>query len=748
MKLDFRFVIPLLLILGLLIYATGPDIDALQERWFRRDLTSRAGSIFAQIENELGSMLDRGALNEARQRLIEISIKERMLGVGFCDRSGKQIIKTDLFPPEIKCSEFRTAKGKIDFTRNLPSGRIFVTVADIRHEGAPMGRLIMAHDMSFLSRQTGETKRYIMTALFVLTGIISLFAILLAQLSWRRWMNATQSLVRAFRGDPRQLNIPVTAYTPIVKDLRKLVNDLETRRTARDEANVTWTSRSLKDILHEELSDEPIIVVANREPYIHNRTEKGIEVVRPASGLVTALEPIMESCSGVWIAHGAGSADRDVIDKNGKIPVPPKEPSYWLRPIWLSKEEEQGYYYGFANEGLWPLCHIAHTRPLFRTEDYEYYKQVNERFAQAVVNEAKSDEPVVLIQDYHFALLPGLIRKKLPRAVIVTFWHIPWPNPEVFGICPWREELLEGLLGSSIVGFHTQFHCNNFFDTVDRYLESRIDREQSAISHEGHLTGIKPYPISIEWPPKRSGVQRPVSETREIIRRTLDLPPNIKLGIGVDRLDYTKGIVERFLAVDRLLKLHPQWVGKFSFVQIAAPSRSQIPSYKALHDEVIAVAEQINAKYENGGAKPIILKLQHFEPEDVYTYLRAADVCYVSSLHDGMNLVAKEFVAARDDEQGVLMLSSFTGASRELPEALIVNPYDIDHAAEHMNIALNMSPREQKERMRSMRGLIREFNVYRWAGRMLLDAATIRKRNKFRKRMTGFSQKARERELI
>lgn len=736
MKLDFKFIIPLVIILGLLIYATGPDIDALQERWFRRDLTSRSQAITDKISGPLAKVLETQDLGNARQLLISMSTGERLLGAGFCTPDGELAFKTDLFPPEISCAEIGALKKDTAFTRDLPGGQVFVKATSV---GPGWGRLVLVHDMSFLSRQTAETKRYIMTALFILAGMISLFAILLAQLSWRRWISATQSLVRAFRGDLRQLNIPMQAYTPIVKDLRKLVRDLETRMTARDEANITWTSRTLKEILHEELYDEQIIVVANREPYIHNRTERGIEIIRPASGLVTALEPIMESCSGVWIAHGSGSADKEVVDKQGKIAVPPSAPSYWLKPVWLRPEEEQGYYYGFANEGLWPLCHIAHTRPLFRSEDYEYYKVVNERFAQAVVDEAKSDEPVILIQDYHFALLPKLIRQRLPRAVIITFWHIPWPNPEVFGICPWREELLEGILGSSIVGFHTQFHCNNFFDTVDRFLESRIDREQSAISHEGHLTGIKPYPISIEWPPKRSGKQKPILETREEVRTGLGLPLGLKLGIGVDRLDYTKGIIERFLAVERLLRLHPEWIGRFSFVQIAAPSRSQIPSYKALNDEVLRLAEEINSKYSSAGVSPIVLKLKHFAPEDVYTYLRASDLCYVSSLHDGMNLVAKEFIAARDDEQGVLVLSSFTGASRELPEALIVNPYDIDQAAENLHMALSMSAREQKERMRSMRGLIREFNVYRWAGRMLLDAAAIRKRNKFRKKIVRFS---------
>jgi trehalose 6-phosphate synthase len=451
--------------------------------------------------------------------------------------------------------------------------------------------------------------------------------------------------------------------------------------------------------------------------------------------LVSALEPVMRACSGVWIAHGNGSADRDVVDARSHVGVPPEHPAYEIRRVWITAEEEAGYYYGFANEGLWPLCHIAHVRPTFRSSDWNYYVAINERFAQAVSDEATTDNPVVLIQDYHFALLPKLIRDKLPNATIITFWHIPWPNAESFGICPWRQEILEGLLGSSILGFHTRDHCNNFIDSIDRVLEARIDRSSSTVSYGGKLTAVKPYPISIEWPLRWIQDQRPVPECRTLVRELYGLPPDRLVGIGVERMDYTKGILERFMAVERLLELKPEWIGKFTFIQIAAPSRSNIEQYQHLTNQVFALAEQINKRFGRDGYEPICLKVQHHEPPQVCERYRAADVCVVSSLHDGMNLVAKEFIGARDDEQGVLILSQFTGAARELTEALVINPYDIDQFAAALHVALTMPKVEQRARMGSMRGLIQEFNVYRWAGRMLMDAARMRQRERVMKQV-------------
>jgi trehalose 6-phosphate synthase len=322
------------------------------------------------------------------------------------------------------------------------------------------------------------------------------------------------------------------------------------------------------------------------------------------------------------------------------------------------------------------------------------------------------------------------VRERLPRATIITFWHIPWPNPETFGILPWREEVLEGMLGSSILGFHAQIHCNNFFETVDRFLEARVDRETFTISYGGEQTEVRRYPISIEWPPAALAHQRPVAECREVVRERLGMAPDLRIGIGVDRLDYTKGILERFMAVERLFELEPHWIGRYAFVQVAAPSRSSLDEYQSLETRVRDLAQRVNERYGRPGYQPVVLLIEHHTAEQVFELYRAADLCYVSSLHDGMNLVAKEFVAARDDDRGVLILSQFTGASRELHEALIVNPYDIEQSAAAMHLALTMHPDEQRARMRAMRSLVQEFNVYRWAGRMLMDAARMRHRRR------------------
>ena len=444
----------------------------------------------------------------------------------------------------------------------------------------------------------------------------------------------------------------------------------------------------------------------------------------------------MRACSGVWVAHGSGSADRETVDAKDHVRVPPGEESYLIRRVWLTEEEESGYYYGFSNEGLWPLCHLAHERPLFRAEDWQHYVHVNRKFADAVCEEVDSDDPIVLVQDYHFALAPRMIREKLPRATIITFWHIPWPNAERIGICPWREELLSGLLGSSVVGFHTQQHCNNFIESVDAFMESRIDREATAVFQGNRKTLVRPYPISIEWPVHWLKQVPPVAEARVAVRRELGLPEDALLGVGVDRLDYTKGIEERLAAVDELLQRYPEFRGKFTFVQLAAPSRTKIARYRELNERVEALAGEINAKWSNGTYRAIVLARAHHEPTTVFRYYRAADLCYVSSLHDGMNLVAKEFVAARDDEQGVLVLSQFTGAARDLTEALVVNPYDVRQAAGALAAALRMPASEQRVRMQSMRRLVSEFNVYRWAGRMLVDAAELRRKERMSGRLS------------
>jgi trehalose 6-phosphate synthase len=412
--------------------------------------------------------------------------------------------------------------------------------------------------------------------------------------------------------------------------------------------------------------------------------------------------------------------------------VPPGEKLYTTRRVWLSQEEEAGYYYGFSNEGLWPLCHVADARPTFRVKDYETYRAVNEKFADAVCDEVAGDDPIVLVQDYHLALVPRALRERIPEATILTFWHVPWPNAERLGICPQHADLLHGLLGSSIVGFHTQQHCNNFLEAVDRVLEARIDRELDAVLYRGHWTLVRAYPISIEWPNRWVTSAGSVEECRRAVLDAHALPADIKLGVGIDRIDYTKGIEERLLAVEALLERRPDLIGRFTFLQLGAPSRTKLRAYQELNTRVTELVDRINRRFRrtDDNWMAIVWLRAHHEPEAVFRYMRAADVCYVSSLHDGMNLVAKEFVAARDDERGVLVLSRFTGAARELTEALIVNPYDADEASKALETALEMPVSEQVERMRSLRRFVAEWNVYRWAGRMLTDASRLRQRRR------------------
>lgn len=717
-----------MLTLGLFAYFLVPLVDNLTLQWFKRDLALRNELIFKSVALPLSEFHDDK--KKLPGLLEDLAKDERLLGIGYCDQAGKLAFRTANFPMAITCRETHEDEPLL----TLPEGLVHFYSRVVSINGFDAGKLILLHDMSFVQRRSESTKNLIIFFFLALATMISAITVVIAQLSFRGWLTSIRRLIKGDQVFSLVSSNHAAELRPIAKDLRILVHELERDRKIRDELNLSWTPAALKELLQKELSGDEILILSNREPYIHNWKDGAIDIQVPASGLVTALEPIMRACSGTWIAHGSGTADKAVVDKFDHVAVPPENPSYRIRRVWLTKEEENGYYYGFSNEGLWPLCHIAHTRPTFRTEDWEAYHRVNQKFSDAVVSEASTDNPVILIQDYHFALAPKMIRKKLPKATIITFWHIPWPNSESFGICPWREEILEGLLGSSIIGFHTRFHCNNFLDSADRYLECRIDRDLPEISFQKEATAIKAYPISIEWPPRLlEGVPSPY-ECKNIIRTKNNIGMDVRIGIGVDRLDYTKGILERFMAVERLFELFPEYIGKFTFIQIAAPSRSTITQYKYFASDVMALADKINARFKSPGYSPIILLVEHHEPKQVFEYFRAADLCFVSSLHDGMNLVAKEFIAARSDEEGVLILSQFTGASKELSEALIVNPYNFDQCSTAMAGALEMPVSEQKERMRNMRALVNEYNVFRWAGKMLIDAARMRQRNRIERR--------------
>ncbi len=739
MSRALRFVFALVVGLALLTWAASVLVQRTTRSWFERDIQLRATLAVNGVREALISRWNPAHAADLRDVLSVLARDERIMGAAACTNDQAMLARTTEFPAGLGCqfvsSQMRGANAQPGAdppwaaVLPLPGGNVHVTAIRIAGDAGPLGFVVLVHDLSYVERREATTRRFLLFAFGILAAAASVTTLVAARLSWRGWSAELQRLLRGESPHPE--------FVPFLRDVRELVDRLASDREAEG-AGGLWTPQRLKNTLSRHLHGERIVIVANREPYIHERRSDGsIAILHPASGLVTALEPVMRACSGVWIAHGSGSADREVVDKHGHIRVPPGEESYAIRRLWLTPEEERGYYYGFSNEGLWPLCHMAHTRPEFRLEDWNHYQAVNQKFAEAVCEEVSSVDPIILVQDYHFALLPRMIRERLPRAIVLTFWHIPWPNSERFGICPWRDELLTGMLGSSILGFHTQFHCNNFLDTVDRFLEARIDREQNAVVLKGQHILVRPYPISIEWPSSWALASPSATECRLSVFEELGLAPDAYLGVGVDRLDYTKGIEERLLAVERLLERHEELRGRFTFVQLAAPSRTAIPQYQLVNETVERVAARINERFATADYRPIILRRTHHEPPAVFRFYKAADLCYVSSLHDGMNLVAKEFVAARDDERGVLVLSHFTGAARELTEALVVNPYDFEQASDALYAALAMTAEDQRDRMRAMRTLLAEFNVYRWAGRMLVDAARVRRRDNLTGRLSG-----------
>ncbi|HEX5356760.1 MAG TPA: trehalose-6-phosphate synthase [Aquabacterium sp.] len=734
-RLQLRFLLPLLGILLAAAFVALPVMDRLTLRWFARDLNIR-GELVANTLSD--SILDAAVDGKATrlQALFDRAVQdERLVAIGLCSPQGELLMRTGAFPDSLRCDKARDISRKDNPQLDLSSGAVHVGAHAVGMGPGMTGHLVLLHDLSFIARRSEDTRRYLVIFITSLALGIALITVVVAQISWRGWVSGMQAILRG-EGilSPMVANTP--ELQPFASEIRSRLRDLEDE-FRRSQGPVTeWDPERLRSLLRMQLRGDQLIVVSNREPYIHEEGPNGIVVKRPASGLVTAVEPVMRACSGTWIAHGSGSADAQVVDADDRVSVPPDSGEYLLRRIWMTPEEEQGYYYGFANEGMWPLCHVAHVRPVFRESDWEAYRAINQRFADAVVAEAKGEDPVVLVQDYHFALLPAMIRAQLPRATILTFWHIPWPNPESFGICPWRREILQGMLGSTILGFHTRFHCKNFMETVDRFLEARIEQEHSTISFHDEETLVESYPISIAWPSEAETLSWPsVATCRSQVFARLGLAPDTCLAVGVDRFDYTKGILERLHAVERLLEKHPEWIGRFVFVQVAAPTRSSLEEYRTFQERIHRVTDRINKRYGQAGYQPVHLLAQHHEHEAVNELFRAANMCVVTSLHDGMNLVCKEFVAARDDEQGVLILSRFAGAAREMPEALIVNPYHVEETADALHRAANMPTAEQHERMASLRMTVREYNVYRWAGRMLADASRWRLRERIEARV-------------
>lgn len=732
-----RFGIPLLVAVSLLAYFGVPYANRLLAGWFRSDVNLRAQLVANSMAPTLGTLLDTRSEAELHDYLAGITTDQRLLSLMLCRENGTLIYKTELTPDAITCQSTHGIPEGGSATVELRSGSVQASVFPFTTSQNVPFRVVVIHDLSFIDRRQSTARNHVLALAGVAATIL---ALLVGALFWffvRRWVTVLVGDIRGLRflDDAKS----GSASWPVLNQVRRALRDIETTQRLEIDFRENWTPQALQQVVREHLDSPEMFAVSNREPYIHNQGPDGPVVQVPASGMVTALEPIMRACEGTWVAHGSGTADRAVVDGKDHVRVPPEDPSYTLRRVWLTAAEEEGYYFGFSNEGIWPLCHLAYVRPAFRQSDWEQYRAVNERFAQVVADESRTRNPVVLVQDFHFALLPRFLRRRKPDATIAVFWHIPWPNAETFGVCPWKEDMLTHLLAADILGFHTRHHCQNFLASVDRFIECQIDHEHMTVTLRGHVCRVVPYPISIEWPPRWLTGIPTIESCRRKVRELHGIAPEVSIGLGVERWDFTKGIVERFLALESLFDTEPGLRGKLSLLQVAAPTRSKLPAYRALQEQTLGEARRINEKFGTGSWQPIVLIDHHQEPREVFEMFRAADFCVVNSLHDGMNLVAKEFVAARDDEDGVLILSTFAGASRELPEALLVNPFDVGETAAAMMNAMQMRRDERRIRMKAMRRTVKENNVYRWAGRMLMDAAQVRQRQSLQQRYAQVS---------
>lgn len=734
MKINYTIAFAILIAIGLVSFGFTYYQTQKERENLHHDIESRMDVFSLVIESEILKR-DSADLNNTLDSLIQ---KFELNGIyihnGTSNNSiSKQLQKQDI--PEDIMNWSMVADTVITYISDSDTEE-FIYVKSFKQADLSVNMIVLKVDYEYVNNIIRSIWyrnfwRWFLQALFV-------SAITLAIVHWRVHL-PTRKIINwvksAKTGDIEQLkqHKPAPFLEPLYKEIINITKAMhEAHLRAEEEARLRekgesiWTSERLKIETRNLLDGQLLVLVSNREPYMHIHEGRNIKCLVPASGMISAMEPILKSCGGLWIASGTGDADKETVDKNDKVRVPPEDPKYTLKRLWLTKEEEDHYYYGFSNEGLWPLCHIAHTRPVFRHQDWLYYKMVNEKFAESVLEEIKDEsQPVVLIQDYHFALLPSLIKQKRPDARVAIFWHIPWPNAESFGICPWQNEILNGMLGADLIGFHTQFHCNNFMETVNRNIQSVVNWDNFSININKQSTFVKPFPISID---ANTGNDKEIEiKTPDVLLKDYGLHAE-KIGIGVDRIDYTKGLVEKFLAIERFFEKYPDYIGKFTFVQIGAPSRTLIKTYADVVSEVEKESERINWKFKRQNWKAILLLKKHHSHEEIQPFYQTAHVCMVTSLHDGMNLVAKEYVASKNDNSGVLILSRFAGASQDMKGALIVNPYDIESMADSLKKAIEMPIDEQFERMEIMNQQIQRYNIYQWAASLLRNLVQIRPR--------------------
>jgi len=742
-KLSIRLI--LFLVAGIAIVALiVSKIEVRSEnRRLRADLVRRAEILSESLQEIVEPALENGSRDQLRHIVERFGNREQLAGVVVYNERGEVLaessdLQSRFDPPPVPLDRVTSSDTGLSEFLNLGSKPMHVYYMPLHDRRAVAGVLAIFHDAEYIEAQSARMWRATLwhviaevLLIVLITVLIIRWTIVLPISRTAQWMKD----IRRGRVMSSPPGLKESFLAPFTSEVVNLTRSLADARSAaeeearlRESGESVWTAERLRVSIQGKAHQGSLFVVSNREPYMHVHKGKVIETLVPASGLVTALEPILRACDGIWIASGSGDADRETVDEQDHIRVPPDKPEYTLRRVWLSKEVEHGYYYGFSNEGLWALCHIAHTRPIFRASDWQSYQTANREFANAVLQEMDGvDRPLVLVQDYHFALLPRMIKEARPDARVAIFWHIPWPNSEAFGICPWQRELVSGLLGADLIGFQIQAHCDNFLETVDAALESRIEWERFAVERSGHTAFVRPFPISVDFRESQRGLDSQVSPyvLRSELLKKLGIKANF-LGVGVDRVDYTKGLLERLCGVERFLEKWPAHRGKFTFVQIGAPSRTEIQRYHDFLQELEAEAARINARWQTADWKPIVLLTRHHSHEEILPYYRAADLCMVTSLHDGMNLVAKEFVAAREDEEGALILSQFTGAARELRDAIIVNPYDVEQLAEAIRLALEMDTAERQARMRLLRNNVKHHNVYAWAGNLIAELSEIR----------------------
>ncbi len=744
MKITLNLIFSLVFVASLVIFAfTYVQVQNERDR-LTHELDVRAVIMAESLQESVKELLRANSPDRLKRLVERFGGRERLIGVAIYDNQGTSLISsigslTNL-PDSITHIHESILSGEGITSFNSHDGKSIHSYAiPLFLEEKTVGALLVIHDASFIEARINSIWQSNFVRLLIQTILIIITTVLVVRWSMAVFIKKVVGWIKNIRTgkiNPQTQILKGNIFKPLEEEVTLLAKSISiARASAEEEARLrlqsesTWTAERLKEYVRKEVENRNLIVISNREPYMHSKQGSNIECIIPAGGLVTALDPILKACGGVWIAHGSGDADQEMADANGRLAVPPEEPAYTLRRIFLSKEEEEGYYYGFSNEGIWPLSHITHTRPIFRLEDWIHYQTVNQKFANAILDEIKKEkDPLIFIQDYHFALLPLLIKSQRPDARVALFWHIPWPNPEVFGICPWKKEILLGLLGADLIGFHIQFHCNNFLETVDRFLESKINWDQFTIQRRGGITAIKPFPISIAFSntfQNENNQKQTRNELREIVYKRIGFIPKY-LGVGVDRIDYTKGIVERFNAVERFIEKYPEYIGQFTFVELGAPSRTHIKRYHDLMAELDETVDRINWRFQSKEWKPIVFLKAHHNHEQINLFYKAADLCMVTSLHDGMNLVAKEFISSRDDEDGVLILSQFTGAARELQDALIINPYSTEEVADAIYASITMNQKERKERIKRMRAIIRDRNVYRWAANIITTLSRLR----------------------